>query len=116
MLFGTSVSQSEITGLGTELASSVTDDSLETMDIFHRKLPSLPTELSPAQAAELSEVLDFLHRALAEATDPVRIPQNSKKAQLPIENWHRIQLVLTFLSQYSRHVADPCEPSDLTDY
>ena len=76
-------------------------------DVFRSEPPKLPTRLSPAQAAQLSEVIDFLHRALAVATEQVHIPPKSREARLPMENWQQVQAVLTFLSHYSREVAEP---------
>lgn len=102
----------EGTCLVTEMSASRLDSALDLGDVFQRKLPELPLGLSPAQAAQLSEVIDFLHRALAEATEPVRIPEDSSLAHLPIESWNQIQLVLTYLARYSRHVAEPFESAE----
>src|SRR5690606_35647268 len=64
--------------------TNVSDDDADFMlesegggNIFERPAPALPTDLSPAQAAQLSEAIDFLHRALADATDPILIPDNA---------------------------------------
>ncbi|MGL4464681.1 MAG: FHA domain-containing protein [Planctomycetia bacterium] len=80
---------------------------LQPADVFARVPPPLPTRLSPAQAAQLSEVIDFLHRAVADAIEPVSIPTTAKEARLPIDNWQRVQLVMTFLAQYARQVSEP---------
>lgn len=95
---------------GAEQEEGESED--QDLEIFRRPPPKLPARLTPAQAAQLSEAIDFLHRALAEATSPVQVPPKAKEAKLPIENWQRVQAVVTFLAQYSRSVA---EPEDLTE-
>lgn len=97
-------------GAGTDLSAGSAESHLTSsasVSIFERSPPVLPAKLTPAQAAQLSEVLDFLHHALADAIDPVHIPQQADYAALPLANWQQVQLVLGFLANYSRNISDP---------
>ncbi|MFO0945952.1 MAG: FHA domain-containing protein [Planctomycetota bacterium] len=99
-----------LVGAGTDLSSGSAESRLTSsasISIFERTPPDLPVRLTPAQAAQLSEVLDFLHHALADAIDPVHIPQQADYAALPLANWQQVQLVLGFLASYSRNISDP---------
>jgi hypothetical protein len=52
-------------------------------------------------------MLDYLHGAFATALDGVVIPQKSREAKIPIEDWHRVQQALASLARYSRQVTEP---------
>lgn len=101
----------DLMGGKTDIASKEFDlGSQGEIDVFDQAPPPLPKRLSPAQAAQLSELIDYLHRGLADATTSVYIEKDAHEAKIPVSSWQRIQALLSILSRYSRHVAEPESP------